>query len=96
VVVASTLTFLVANGKLGAVTKGALVRMAMENETRVGVNSGGMDQAASVMSGPGAALYIEFFPRLHAEPVALPGTAVTAVTAGAPGTLLQYSRNLMR
>jgi galactokinase len=91
-VVASTLAFLVANGKLGAMTKGALVQMAMENERRVGVNSGGMDQAASVISGPGAALYIQFFPRLHAEPVALPGAAVTP---GAPGTMLHYSHTLI-
>jgi hypothetical protein len=40
-VVASTLTFLAANKKLGLVSKGKLVEMAMENERRVGVNSGG-------------------------------------------------------
>jgi hypothetical protein len=46
-VVASTLAFLAINGKLentgGAevVSKGQLVEMAMENEKRVGVNSGG-------------------------------------------------------
>lgn len=46
-VVASTLSFLAVNGKLdGAnlrevLSKGKLVEMAMENEKRVGVNSGG-------------------------------------------------------
>jgi galactokinase len=45
----------------------------------------GMDQAASVISNPGAALYISFFPRLHAEPIGLPG----ASTTGAEGTTTQ-------
>lgn len=40
-VVASTLAFLAANDKLEGLTKGQLVEMAMENEKRVGVNSGG-------------------------------------------------------
>ena len=40
-VVASTLAFLAANHKLEGVTKRALVEMAVENEKRVGVNSGG-------------------------------------------------------
>ncbi|KZT02253.1 Galactokinase [Laetiporus sulphureus 93-53] len=71
-VVASTLAFLAVNNKLGGLTKGQLVEMAMENEKRVGVNSGGMDQAASVMSTSASALYITFFPALNAEPVLLP------------------------
>ncbi|TFY56944.1 hypothetical protein EVJ58_g7322 [Rhodofomes roseus] len=71
-VVASTLSFLAVNNKLGELTKGQLVEMAMENEQRVGVNSGGMDQAASVISMPSSALYITFFPFLHAEPILLP------------------------
>ena len=40
-VVASTLAFLTANNKIDGLTKGQLVEMAMENEKRVGVNSGG-------------------------------------------------------
>ncbi|KAF8626931.1 hypothetical protein AX17_006431 [Amanita inopinata Kibby_2008] len=86
-VVASSLAFLAVNGKLdhpaegieGAshrLTKGELVKMAMENEKRVGVNSGGMDQAASVMSDPSSALYISFYPTLTASPVPLPPKAV--------------------
>ncbi|KAH9921854.1 ribosomal protein S5 domain 2-type protein, partial [Fomitopsis serialis] len=71
-VVASTLSFLAVNNKLGELTKGQLVEMAMENEQRVGVNSGGLDQAASVISMPSSALYITFFPFLHAEPILLP------------------------
>ena len=40
-VVASTLSFLAVNNKLEGLSKGALVEMAVENEKRVGVNSGG-------------------------------------------------------
>ncbi|PFH45871.1 hypothetical protein AMATHDRAFT_70991 [Amanita thiersii Skay4041] len=86
-VVASSLAFLAVNGKLEQsitsshglthrLTKGELVRIAMENEKRVGVNSGGMDQAASVISSPAAALYISFFPTLSASPVPLPSGAI--------------------
>ncbi|KIJ98167.1 hypothetical protein K443DRAFT_680961 [Laccaria amethystina LaAM-08-1] len=87
-VVASTLAFLAVNGKLenaatasgnALLNKGDLVRISMENEKRVGVNSGGMDQAASVMSDPSSALYISFHPELKAEPVRLPPGAVFIV-----------------
>lgn len=40
-VVASTLGFLAVNDKLGGITKGKLVEIAVANERRVGVNSGG-------------------------------------------------------
>ncbi|KAF8123398.1 GHMP kinase [Boletus edulis] len=76
-VVSSTLAFLAVNGILEdpsmAPTKGTLVEMAVENEKRVGVNSGGMDQAASVISLAGSALYVSFFPKLSAETIPLPG-----------------------
>ncbi|KAG6856269.1 hypothetical protein H0H87_005954 [Tephrocybe sp. NHM501043] len=81
-VVASTLAFLAVNAKLddhatsAHLTKGDLVRMSMENEKRVGVNSGGMDQAASVISDASSALYISFFPILKATPVLLPAGSV--------------------
>ncbi|KAF7291917.1 Galactokinase gal [Mycena indigotica] len=79
-VVSSTLTFLAINGKLKpgseTITKGDLVKLAMENEKRVGVNSGGMDQAASVMSVPSSVLYITFYPSLTASPTPLPSGAV--------------------
>ena len=40
----------------------------------LGVNSGGMDQSASIFSIPNSALYITFFPALTAELVTLPTT----------------------
>ncbi|KAF5359765.1 hypothetical protein D9756_003587 [Leucocoprinus leucothites] len=52
--------------------KGDLVTMAMENEKRVGVNSGGMDQAASILSTPSSSLYITFYPTLSGSPAPLP------------------------
>ncbi|KLO11436.1 galactokinase gal [Schizopora paradoxa] len=79
VVVASTLSFLVVNDKLDGITKGDLVKMTMDNERRVGVNSGGMDQSSSVISHADAALYITFFPSLDAEPIPLPITAPRSV-----------------
>ncbi|KAK0205077.1 ribosomal protein S5 domain 2-type protein [Desarmillaria ectypa] len=84
-VVASTLAFLAVNGKMDAniakdgsnkISKGDLVKLAVANEKRVGVNSGGMDQAASVICTPSSALYISFFPTLFASPVPLPSGAV--------------------
>ncbi|EIN10114.1 Galactokinase [Punctularia strigosozonata HHB-11173 SS5] len=89
-VVASTLAFLAINGKLEdpstALSKGALVEMAMENEKRVGVNSGGMDQAASVISTAGSALYVSFFPKLSAEPTPLPGSHLAASSSSTATT----------
>jgi galactokinase len=40
-VVASSISFLLMNSKLEEMNKGSLVELAMENERRVGVNSGG-------------------------------------------------------
>ncbi|KDN50733.1 hypothetical protein RSAG8_01231, partial [Rhizoctonia solani AG-8 WAC10335] len=71
-VVASTLCFLTINKRLYGLTKGELVEMCVLNEQRVGVNSGGMDQAASVIGQPQTPLYISFFPKLSAQPVTLP------------------------
>ncbi|EJD49560.1 Galactokinase [Auricularia subglabra TFB-10046 SS5] len=78
-VVASTLTCLVMNGHEHKLTRGRLVELAMANEQRVGVNSGGMDQAASVIPPNNSALYITFYPKLHAEPVVLPPDAVLVI-----------------
>ncbi|KAG8726343.1 galactokinase, partial [Ceratobasidium sp. 428] len=71
-VVASTLAFLAINNRISSLTKGELVEMCVLNEQRVGVNSGGMDQAASVIGQPQTPLYISFFPSLSAQPVTLP------------------------
>ncbi|KAJ9477935.1 Galactokinase [Pseudozyma hubeiensis] len=49
-----------------------MAEVAIESERLVGVNSGGMDQSASIFSIPDHALYISFFPELNVEPTRLP------------------------
>ncbi|PVF95540.1 Galactokinase [Serendipita vermifera] len=76
-IVASTLAFLVVNNKLSTVTKGDLVGLSVGNEKKVGVNSGGMDQSASILSLPGSALYISFYPNLRPFATPLPTSSST-------------------
>ena len=45
------------------------------SERAVGVNSGGMDQSASVFSLRGSALFVSFLPSLTARPVYFPNTS---------------------
>ncbi|KAI5462868.1 ribosomal protein S5 domain 2-type protein [Mariannaea sp. PMI_226] len=73
VVSTSSLAVMVANGA-ESVDKKELTELAIVNERAVGVNSGGMDQAASVFSEQGAALYVSFSPELAAQPIKFPPT----------------------
>ncbi|KAK5660432.1 hypothetical protein OQA88_12976 [Cercophora sp. LCS_1] len=70
-VTASALAVLVANGEKH-VDKKLLTEVAIVSEREVGVNSGGMDQSASVMSAKGAATLVSFEPSLSARPVSFP------------------------
>ncbi|PHH87636.1 hypothetical protein CDD83_8603 [Cordyceps sp. RAO-2017] len=70
---ASALAVLVANG-VAPVDKKELTELAIVSERAVGVNSGGMDQAASVFSEQGSALFVSFSPGLAARPVRFPPT----------------------
>lgn len=70
-VCASALAVLRANGE-AEVSKKDLVELAIVSERSVGVNSGGMDQSASVFALRGDALSVTFFPDLHAEAIAFP------------------------
>ncbi|KAL8690787.1 MAG: hypothetical protein Q9224_004322, partial [Gallowayella concinna] len=72
-VCASALAVLRANGK-EHVKKKELVELAIVSERAVGVNSGGMDQSASVFSVKGDALSVSFSPKLHAEAIPFPKT----------------------
>jgi len=72
-VCASALAVLCANGQHNVIKK-ELVELAIVSERSVGVNSGGMDQAASVFSIRGDAVSITFSPELHAEAIAFPKT----------------------
>ncbi|KAI3392802.1 hypothetical protein diail_5193 [Diaporthe ilicicola] len=69
----SALAVMVANGER-SVDKTELTELAIVSERAVGVNSGGMDQSASVFSERGSALYVSFSPSLTARPVHFPKT----------------------
>jgi len=70
---ASALAVMFANGEK-EVDKTALTELAIVSERAVGVNSGGMDQSASVFSLRGSALFVSFVPTLTARPVYFPKT----------------------
>lgn len=58
-----------------SVPKTKLVNAAIQAERLVGVNAGGMDQAASVLGQRGSALCVSFVPTVSARPVALTESA---------------------
>ncbi|KAK0621615.1 ribosomal protein S5 domain 2-type protein [Bombardia bombarda] len=70
---ASALAVMAANGEQ-TVDKTKLTELAIVSERAVGVNSGGMDQSASVFSERGSALFVSFTPTLKARPVHFPKT----------------------
>lgn len=70
-VCASSLAVMKANGQ-DHIDKKELVEVAIVSERSVGVNSGGMDQAASVFPLQGQALYVSFVPELSAKNVKFP------------------------
>ncbi|GAA5796697.1 galactokinase [Helicostylum pulchrum] len=72
-VCASALAVITAN-KL-SISKTELTEIAIVAERNVGVNSGGMDQSASVLSEKDFALHVEFVPKLHTSLVPLPKTS---------------------
>ncbi|KAF2178825.1 galactokinase [Zopfia rhizophila CBS 207.26] len=78
----SALAVMTANGET-KVDKKELCELAIISERAVGVNSGGMDQAASVFSLRGTALYISFKPSLNYTTIEFPQTnpELTFVTA---------------
>ena len=72
-VCASALAVLRANGEK-SVKKSDLTELAIVSERACGVNSGGMDQAASVFPVQGDAVSVSFYPKLHAETISFPKT----------------------
>lgn len=70
---ASALAVLYANGYT-SVDKTELTELAIVSERAVGVNSGGMDQSASVFSTRGSALHVSFVPSLTAKTIQFPKT----------------------
>ena len=70
---ASALAVMFANGET-SVDKTELTELAIVSERAVGVNSGGMDQSASVFSLRGSALFVSFVPSLTARAIKFPTT----------------------
>lgn len=70
-VCASALAVMKANG-IDNVDKKELVELAIVSERAVGVNSGGMDQSASVFPLQGSALFVSFVPELSAKNIKFP------------------------
>ncbi|ORY91663.1 ribosomal protein S5 domain 2-type protein [Leucosporidium creatinivorum] len=74
---ASAITLLEISGRRDGPNKigrRGVTEVAIESERLVGVNSGGMDQSASVFSQPLNLLHIEFVPKLQATAIPLPQT----------------------
>lgn len=82
-IVASLLSVLVGNDLISStdsnestrVTNKDLVQLARDAEAKIGVNSGGMDQSASVLAMRNTGLFVSFYPSLAVSPVKLPSTA---------------------
>ncbi|KAL1923312.1 uncharacterized protein VTP21DRAFT_8292 [Calcarisporiella thermophila] len=75
----------------GTLTKKELTELAIVGERNVGVNSGGMDQSASVFAERGHAVHIEFWPTLLPKPVALSDPKLVFVVAN---TLVQADKHV--
>ncbi|SPO03995.1 probable N-acetylgalactosamine kinase [Cephalotrichum gorgonifer] len=71
---ASALAVMFANG-VTEVDKTELTELAIVSERGVGVNSGGMDQSASVFSTKHSALLVDFVPSLTVTPISFPATS---------------------
>ncbi|KAL2311967.1 Galactokinase [Schizosaccharomyces pombe] len=69
--VASILAILKANG-INTITKEDLVKISVVSEHYVGVNTGGMDQCASIYGEQNKALLVQFKPKLMATPFKMP------------------------
>lgn len=68
---ASALAVMFANGE-DSINKIAFAELVITSERAVGVNSGGMDQSASILSLRDSALYVSFVPELTTKAVKFP------------------------
>ena len=68
----SSIVVLEAFGAREIISRREMAEVAIESERLVGVNSGGMDQAASIFGHRDHALRISFFPELKAQPIPMP------------------------
>lgn len=68
----SSIVVLEAFGARELIDRKEMAEVAIESERLVGVNSGGMDQSASIFGIPNHALFISFYPELTVKPTELP------------------------
>ena len=80
-VVSSLISSLLSTSPSISLPKQQIVRLAMVSERNVGVNSGGMDQAASVFGQKDKAVFVEFAPELKGTTVKFPDDNVAFVIA---------------
>lgn len=91
-IVASLIAILTGNGVIStsdpnspssstikAPTAAELVQLARDSEARMGVNTGGMDQAISVLAQRGTGTYVTFWPELGVESIDLPDGVVLVI-----------------
>lgn len=74
------------------ISRTQMTEIAIASERLVGVNSGGMDQAASVFGIRGHAMYVTFVPSLMAEPIRLPSDEYVCVVSN---TLVTSDKKVM-
>jgi galactokinase len=74
-VVSSLISSLLSSSVSTQLSKRKIVELAMISERNVGVNSGGMDQAASVFGEKEKAVFVEFSPQLCGTSVQFPQSA---------------------
>ncbi|AAW46834.1 galactokinase, putative [Cryptococcus deneoformans JEC21] len=79
-VVGIIVAFLVANGLQEGVSRVQVVDIAMAAEHRLGLKSGGMDQAASILSVPNSLLHLSFYPSLKPAILPLPSSLTLVIT----------------
>lgn len=89
--VASTMAVLRANGVL-EISKEDLTRITVVSEHYVGVNTGGMDQCASVYGENGKALLVQFKPKLEGRAFAFPETVANDMSFLITNCLVQANK----
>ncbi|EPY51056.1 galactokinase Gal1 [Schizosaccharomyces cryophilus OY26] len=90
--VASIMAVLKANG-INTVTKEDLTRISVVSEHYVGVNTGGMDQCASIYGEREKALLIQFRPKLIGIPFQIPSTKPEEMVFLVTNTLVQANKH---
>ncbi|EPX73417.1 galactokinase Gal1 [Schizosaccharomyces octosporus yFS286] len=90
--VTSIMAILKANG-IGTLSKEDLTKISVVSEHYVGVNTGGMDQCASIYGEREKALLVQFRPKLVGIPFAIPSTKPEEMVFLVSNTLVQANKH---